>query len=327
MKRIILPIFFCILTFGTWASEVVLQNGEDGVLYYILLPLPQDGRSDLHTDTPGALDYIKKMADTLDYIPPHGAVPFVSPEGPFLLLGFFVSPDQEKLPLVSLKIPAVKERTAFTVTRDHIRYGVDKKPEGFLVWEISYRTHAIQVDNRYLDWLKVPDLAKFSSAFSPGLFSRESGGLRETLKISESLFWKKGGTGVDTLKVLLEGNRLFIMISGNGEMTEGLSYFFYIFDDRSGGGSPKLTVEIPLQRLSGPVFLWDPEYDSPLYIGSYVRGAFLLEARIDLFRIPAKIREHNWTDLSADFTSCFFNAGHTEEFYFTTFSEIDVPRR
>jgi hypothetical protein len=229
--------------------------------------------------------------------------------------------------LVRLKIPAVKERTAFTVTRDHIHYGTDKKPEGFFIWEISFRTRTVRIDNRYLDWLKVPDLAKFAAAYSPEVFSRESGGRQETLKITESLFWKKGGTGVDTLKVLLEGNRIFFMISGTGEMAEGLSYFFYIFNSRSENGAQRLTVEIPIHRLSGPVFLWDPENTEPLYIGTYVRSAFLLEAGVDLDRIPEKIRDQNWTDLSVDFTSCFFNAGHAEEFYFTTFSETDVPRR
>ncbi len=325
MKRI--TFFIILLVSGVVSSQadIVLQNDEESGLYFTLLSLGDEAAKAFLSDPSTGPDYLKKHVASLEYIPPYGAVREGRGNGPSLLLGFFVSPEDEKLPIVSMKIPGNDKPTAFGVSKQNIAYSGDKKPYGFDAWEISYRRLSIHLDNRYLDWLKVPDLAKFSASYNPGVFSRESGGKQETKKISESLYWKKGGTQIETLKAMIEDRYLFLMISSLSEMTEGLSYFFYLFDDRTRPDTRRLTVEIPLRKRAGPVFLWMPGKTDPVFIGSYVRGAFLLEAQIDSDLLPEEIRNAEWTAPSADLTSCFFEGGHSEEFYFTTFSAKDIP--
>jgi len=325
MKRI--TIFIILLAAGIVSvqADIVVQNDEESGLYFTLLPLADDAAKAYLSDPATGLAYLKKNVDSLEYIPPYGAVREERAESPSLLLGFFVSPEDEKLPVVSLKIPRIEKLAAFGVSKQNVAYSKEKKPYGFDAWEISYRRLSIHLDNRYLDWLKVPDLAKFSASYNPGVFSRESGGKQETKKISESLFWKKGGTQIETLKAMIEDRYLFLMISSLSEMAEGLSYFLYLFDDRSKPDTRRLTVEIPLRKRAGPVFLWMPGKSNPVFIGSYVRGAFLLEAQIDSDLLPEEILNAEWSTPSADLTSCYFEGGHSEEFYFTTFSAKDLP--
>jgi len=325
MKRITFFIILLAAIVVSSQADIVVQNDEESGLYFMLLPMGDGAAKAFLSDPATGMDHLKRNVSSLKYIPPYGAVREEGGKSPSLLLGFFVSPEDEKLPVVSMKIPGIERPAAFGVSKQNIAYAANKKPYGFDAWEISYRRLSIHLDNRYLDWLKVPDLAKFSSSYNPGVFSRESGGKQETKKISESLYWKKGGTQIETLKSLIEDRYLFLMISSLSEMTEGLSYFFYLFDDRTKPETRRLTVEIPLRKRAGPVFLWIPGRTDPVFIGSYVRGAFLLEAQIDSDLLPDDIRNAEWSVPSADLTSCYFEGGHSEEFFFTTFSAKDIP--
>ena len=326
MKRIIVTLMLCTLLAGAASADIVVQNEEDGGLYFKLLPLDGEVAKGFAADPQAGLDFLRKNVATLDYLSPYGAVRTANGDGPSLLLGFFVSPENERLPLVSLKIPPTSKVSAFSVSKQNIRYDQNKKALGFDAWEIQYRRYSVHLDNRYLDWIKIPDLVKFSAAYSPGNFSRETGGKQETRKIGESLFWKKGGCQIETVKAFLEDRYLFFMLSSLTEMTEGLSYFFYLFDDRKANGK-RLTVEVPIRKNSGPVFLWLPGSKNPVTVGSYVRGAFLLEAQIDFGLLPEGIDRDAWSDPSIDLTSCFFDGGHSEEFFFTTFMARDIPNK
>jgi hypothetical protein len=312
----------CILVFtSALSAEVVLQNTSKGTLYFTLLPLGEDGKS-RYLDTPAmALAYLKENTSRLSSLPAYSAAPVEGGVTPRLLLGFIVEPGSARFPLVSLRLPVSPSGTAFAVD------GRKETAYGFSAWEIDYKSSPITIDNRYLDWIKVPELAKFGAGFDPTLFSWEKNGRRETRKTETSLTWKKGGTQVEILKILYSYPSIFIMISSFSEMSEKLSYFFYLFENTSGSEKRRLTLEIPIRKTGGPVFLWESGKEKPLYVGVYTRDIFLLEAKLDLRYLSPEILERNYDGLRVDFTSCFFSPEGNEEFYYSSFSGKDVARK
>jgi hypothetical protein len=324
MKRYLFFFIFCSAALLAQA-EIVLQNGENAPFYYILAPLGENGRSDLVDDPSKAMALLKEKSKNLSSIPPSGAAELSGASGPVLVLGFFVSPGTEVLPLIGMKIPKTEGRQTFTASKSYGLSAAGGTRVTLSSWDINFRNESIQIDNRYLDWLKVPDLARFSASFTPVVFTRETQGKAEALPIVESMFWKKGGTQIESFKALLERNKLFIMASGTSEIVEGLSLLLYCYENRSDGAKAKFTIEIPIRFQSGPVLLWKPGEAKPKPVGAYVKSAFFLEAEVDLSSFPEGTAPESWTAGSFDLSSCFFGAGFSEEFFFSTINFRDVP--
>jgi hypothetical protein len=322
MKAHIL-VFSLIFAAGALQAAAVIQNGEDALLYYSTMPF-RPGASDTLGDDPGRLlAYVRDNSRTFDCMPPRGARELSSKDGALLLIGVFVFPGLDSAPVIAMKLPATADRQTFTASKAYAVMKGDKSPLAVQVWDLALPASAIQLDNRYLDWLKVPELARFAPAFTPMVFTRESRGQREAVRIEDSLYWHKGGTQLESIKALIEKNSLNIMLSTTTEMADGLSFYFYAFRDRLQASLAAYSVEIPVHGAWGPVLLWKKGENKPGVIGEFVKSQFYLEARLDLASLPADPAP----DGGIDVASCFFGGGAVEEFDFTTINVRDIPVR
>ena len=317
MKRLI-PLISLLLAAAALEAGEVIQNGEDALLYYATLPLRPAEIAAIN-DVPAAVRaYILDNSRSFEYLPPLAARELPSAPGPRLLIGFFLVPGADSAPVIAMKLPGGRERLSYAATRSYAVLKADRAPMSMPVWDLSLKPAAIQLDNRYLDWLKVPELARFASAFSPVVFARENGDKREAGRIQDSMFWRKGGTQIETVKALRDGGVLNLMLSTTSEMADGLSFFFYL-------NNRAFTLELPVRGAWGPVLLWKNGERKPRPAGEFVKSQFYLEARLDLAALPAEAGPAGAGGI--DLASCFFGGGAVEEFLFTTVYARDIPDR
>jgi hypothetical protein len=324
MKAFIL-VFSLIFALGTLQAAPVIQNGEDAQLYFTTLPYKAEDVTRFNQVSGALPTYIRDNSRNFVYLPPRGARELSGQAGQILLIGFFLTPGADNAPVILMKLPDSPGRPTFTATRGYIFRGNDRNPLSMPVWDLALKSAAIQLDNRYLDWLKVPELARFAPAFTPVVFNRETRGRRELQKIQDSLHWRKGGTQIETIKALRDGGSLNFMFSTLSEMADGLSFFFYVFDDRLTGSKAAFSLEVPVRGAWGPVLLWLSDEKKPRQIGEFVRNQFYLEGRVDLAALPPAKPEA--VSGGIDVASCFFGGGSLEEFQFTTINLADIPIR
>jgi len=201
----------------------------------------------------------------------------------------------------------------------------------FLIISISiYGENTITIDNSYDDWEAVPALASFTSIFVPPSFTRESlGNDFETLSLKNSRFWQQGGTQLNEVKAVADGENVYLFISTQSAISANLSCFFYLRGERRKGEENPFTIErIPEHSLDeSQVVLWQRDRRLPESAGKLSFGSFFLEARINkqIFS-PEMIRELG-SNPSVDLTTCYFDKQNSlyEEFFFTTIYLKDVP--
>ncbi len=325
MKKQIL-LLFCVvfLSVNLSAAEITLVNKETHLLYYLLV---NENSADF--DAAGKTDfdykaYLEKNRTKLDYIPGNSAFPITEVhDEKIYVIGFYAKPNAVLYPLVRSLIPAVYEDAAFAVsTENNIK--IEGGELSFSSWEAPFPKKPILLDNLYLDWVSVPELAVFSSSFMPAMITRKSNGAETAMKPKGSFFWNKGGTSVEKIKMLRTADYLYLNLSTFSGIKEGLSFFIYIFEDRSRQNTNTYTIEIPTST-EGTIVLWEAGKKEPVVVGDYVNGNFLIEGRIALRRLPEVLEKFRNDSFSIDFSSCFFDAGIYEEFGFTSFSLRDIP--
>jgi hypothetical protein len=292
MKRLTIFIIWILATAALEALPVI-QNGEDAQLYFATMPYKPDELAGIQDISRALKDYIRDNSRAFDCLPPRGARELPSQAGPRLLIGLFLAPGADNAPVIVMKLPDVQGRQTFAATRSYAVQGAE--------------------------------LARFSPVFTPVVFSRETSGRRELFKIKDSLHWRKGGTQIETIKALRDGGSLNIMLSTTSEMADGLSFFFYAYNERLPGSRAAFSLEIPVHGSWGPVLLWAGNDKKPRQVGEFVKNQFYLEARIDLAGIPLGKSEPAAGGVDA--ASCFFGGGSVEEFQFTTIGMQDIPIR
>jgi hypothetical protein len=327
MKKHIVVLFCLVFLYGNLsAAEITLVNKEDHLLYFLMV---NENSVDFDAVDEPNFDYksyLQKQRTELDYIPGNSAFPITNVhDEKIYIIGFYAEPGAPFYPLVSILIPAVYEDAAFAVSSEN----TVKKEEtelAFSSWKAPLPKKPILLDNLYLDWVSVPDLAVFSSDYMPAMITRKSNGAETAMKPADSFFWNKGGTSIEKVKMLRTTDYLYLNVSTFSGIKDGLSFFFYVFEDRSIQNANTYTIEIPL-GAGGTIVLWEAGKKEPVIVGECVNGNFLLEGRIALRRLPAVLEKFRNDSFSMDFSSCFFDAGIYEEFGFTSFSLRDIPTK
>ncbi len=299
---------------------LTIQNKSDGVFYFVL---DRAAQSDLQAlkDTPQAIaQYILSHQNALAYLPPGGVEPDLDAgPGPLAVLGFFVHPGDPTYPVTAVFVSAADTSSSFSVDENRREATANVSVRAI---DVTLGSEPVLIDNRYLDWLKVPTMARYPDYYVPRRFIREQGGNREEEPIESSLYWKKGGTQIQYFKAVRSGSYLYLLFSSASELSPGLSYMLYLYRDRTSGAG-KYTVEIPVDGQAGLVVLWENGANRPKVIGDFVHSTFFIEARIRLDQLPADLATTGW---SIDLATLMRDAGLIEEFYFSTLFVRDIPR-
>ena len=170
---------------------------------------------------------------------------------------------------------------------------------------------------QYYDWESTEPIVAFPEHHRPRSFVIETEGLHERRMIERSLFWGRGGTRLESVKAELRDEDILLLFSTRSETAAGLSLYLYIYPNRDVDAS-EFTVEIPVSESSGPVVLWSVYREEPRVVGSYLRRAFYVEARIPLASLPSDLGKIPFDELSLDLRSSYFDGGRHEEFHHAT---------
>lgn len=299
---------------------VTLQNSSNGVFYYVVHQAPAQELQSLKSTPQAIAQYILSHQKELSYIPPGGVGSGIDVgSGPAAVLGFFVHPGDLTYPVVAVFVSPEDTSGAFTVGESTTQ---EQNGASIRALDVSFGNEPILIDNRYLDWLKVANMASYPDYFVPRRFVREQNGKRTEEPIDRSLYWKKGGTRIQYFKAVRSDSYLYLLFSSANELSPGLSYMLYLYQDRSGPAG-RYTVEIPVEKRAGVVALWENGSKSPTVIGDFVHSTFFLEARIRLDKLPHDLAAGGW---SIDLATAMQDAGVFEEFYFSTLFARDIPK-
>jgi len=326
MKRRILGTCFALLILGMPVRlfAITIQNGEGAVFYYLIKTGSESDLKALAANPDIIVHYLLANQESLSYIPPNGFQSNVETGGkPAAVLGFFARPGASSYPVSAVYVSAANAESPFTVGADTLvksrATGGELTVDSLSIYPSS---EPVVIDNRYLDWLRIPDLARFRDSYVPRTYVQVQNASRRELPIADSLFWSTGGSQIDHFKAIRSDKYVYLLLSSTTELSSGLSYIFYLYGDR-GSGSGEYTIEIPVDRASGIVALWRKGSSTPKAIGDFVHTRFLLEARIRLDSLPAVLND---AGASADLATLIQDSGLTEEFYFGTLFVRNIPK-
>jgi hypothetical protein len=173
------------------------------------------------------------------------------------------------------------------------------------------------------DWDTVADVMTFSRGFTPDVFTRERSDAVSELPIERSVYWGKGGTRLEGIRVIAERNTIRALFRSPAVFSPGTSIYLHVFFDRS-VEKASYTIEIPVPQREGYIFLWAHDSEDPLMIGYTLNARFNLEAVMDIEKMPEKLKNAVCSDLSVDITTGFYHHGTHEEFYLGTVFGEDI---
>ncbi|WP_455383444.1 hypothetical protein [Salinispira pacifica] len=296
---------------------VTIANRSEGVFYYVVRKASESELAALKATPQAVAQYLLSHQKELSYVPPGGTGTGIDVgTGPAALLGFFVHPGDRSYPVTAVFVSPSDTEATFAVD------DTTPAPVSLRSIDVSLGNEPILIDNRYLDWLKVPNMATYPDYFVPRRFIREQNGTRTEEPIARSLFWKKGGTQIQYFKSIRSDRYLYLLFSSASELSKGLSYMLYLYKDRNSGAG-KYTIEIPVDRGAGLVTLWQNGKRDPEIVGDFVHSTFFLEARLRLDQLPSDLASGGW---SIDLATMMQDAGVFEEFYFSTLFVRDIPK-
>ncbi|MCA1754832.1 MAG: hypothetical protein LC641_09095 [Spirochaeta sp.] len=170
---------------------------------------------------------------------------------------------------------------------------------------------------QYYNWEISEPILRFPEHHRPAEFVLQTATDREHRMIERSLFWGRGGTRLESVKAEVRDNDILLLFSTRSETAAGLSLYLYIYPSRD-IDSAKFTIEIPVSENSGPVVLWSIYNNEPRVVGTFLRRAFYVEARIPLETLPSDLGDIPFEQLSLDLRSSYFDGGRYEEFHHAT---------
>jgi len=320
LRRTLLSIL--LLFGGILHGDLVIRNSTKGILYFLLLPMGVEGKISLATNGEEAKAYLKDHWKDLEKIPSESFLKIKKDPSPYLLLGFYVSPERPAFPLLRARIPSMPGEPSFTISDADVWKSSAGENLLLYPWDIQLPKVPIQIDNRYLDWRKIGELKQFPTNFVPQKVFIHKGGTPEKIPFEKAKTWPSKGTAVEGLKLILGEDAVYLMISSFSPMEVGTSYWFYLLPSSSTGG---LAVEVPILGKGGPILLWIPTIEKPVQIGTYVSDLFVLEGELLARYLPAEADpllqqvSKMWMSVSVP------TADGTEEFYLTEFVLQDIP--
>jgi hypothetical protein len=341
------------MAFGQ-ASYVSLQNQENATFYYVVDPKELGGLSAgspllssriaeffaARSDDPAFASLAPDASVRLDGLA----------DGAHLLVGFFAVEDLNDFPVRVISLQAdsrVGERfyaifaspALLTVTRGSGRLarfarGAAQPTATVPAVQPAATSAAAQagqvgatVPTTASD-AKLQAIASFSPAFTPAFFTRERGGEFSVLPIADSRAWADTGTRIAALSGSRLGGELRLSLSVPGGFSEGVSYFFYVFGNRSLGKDNLITLEVQ-PRTAGRravCLLWRNGVSMPKILGSVRSTDSTVELDTGTDPVAAGLLAGLGESATVDLTAGWFNKaqGTWEEFYYTTFSLGDI---
>jgi hypothetical protein len=327
MKKAFISILFIFCVFIVFGTEITLSNNSESLLYYYIPGTDDSVVADLLDDAEYIKSFIYDNVESFAYLPSEAYYPInIDLQNDPVIFGFFASPNDIRYPAFANSVPMTAVTGLYEVSLENAIGDPTEVPLFVYPDELIWERENVVLDNIYLDWLKVPETARFSNTFNPVVYSQENFGDLDSKSITSSLYWQKGGSQLQSIKSFLSNGALYLMLSSIDKMEESISYFFYLFDKRTENETCRYTIEIPIRDKTGVILLWVDGEKSPIVVGQYVRSSYFIEGRIFIELSPINFDAELLDNLSFDVTSCFFNSTIYEEFYFTTIFLRDIPR-
>jgi hypothetical protein len=175
-------------------------------------------------------------------------------------------------------------------------------------------------------------IGAYPATFSPVVFSRESADGFSMHPISESRFWNREGTRLASVTGYRTGPVLTLTVASSTRFSPYVSYFLYLFADRTLARQNAVTVEIrPAPPAGAPAIaaLWSAGVQKPAVVGRVTASedATAFSLVVEAGELPRKLFAGTSGSPSVDLTACYFDeaTGVYEEFSYATFSLADLP--
>ncbi len=342
------------------SGSVTLLNMEDSWLYFVMDPKDLEG---LTAASPllnsSVSSYFSTESEDFPFtrLTPGGSFDLAGlADGSHLLVGFFARQDRTEFPVRVLTVQVDKkmgtrfysifaEPALFTITRDTGRLAkFEGAPGEPAVAAKAPETAAAAEDKEPKTAEEAPavaetpaatvqepiELATYSPSFAPAVFTKESAGDFSVKPIAQAVYWDKNGTRVKAISGLRTDGAISIDIASDKGFSKEVSYFFYLFGERTLGKENSLTLEIkPVLEGAedGIVLLWEKGKQIPTAIGTVKVEGEMCRFSADLGSLPAEAASSLGENASADFTACYFDEGSGvyEEFFYTTLALREFP--
>jgi hypothetical protein len=322
MRNIPIAILIFLFAAAPAAAQVAtagVLNSSGGTAYVISLPTNADEYRSLagSPDTVKAL--IRQHADRITAIPPGGlyrSLPVYRQDT--LAFGYVLRPGELIHPVFLLRIPAGSAGTYFEISRDYLMRDGSGVYLGYSAVDEELPGQGVhQIDGRILDWLRGEDALRYARTFTPLRIRRESPFTAADISLDDSVYWGRGGTGLDRLRLALDADFLYGMASSYQEIQDGLSLLMYFYRERSETAVNLYTVEVPIAGNTGHVVLWRDGGRVEI-VGNYYRGDFFVEFQVNREYLPLEIQQslQGLQDGSFDVSTGFTDGEIYEEFLF-----------
>lgn len=325
MKPILLAgVMFLLASFQIAANDTLtVQNETNDPVRFAFAPA--DRVPELPVSESSLEDLIGELSDDSALLAPRGVRKVAAPsfDNP-VLLGYVRSENRDSYTVVRHLVD--KENTFIWIDEQSVVTDEHSAPLHIPASLAPSDTAPVAVDNRYSDWVDVPDLAAFRRDFRPEGFTRITSGSETREEITDSLLWQRGGTQLERIRALVWHEDVYLMASMLTPVSQNYSLLLRVFGDRAEDSRNEITVEIPAEDIAGPVLLWLPDRQQPRVVGEFARSRFLLEARISPDMIPADAIGVDPETLSIDIGSSLADAGVREEFHHTSVLFRNIPR-
>lgn len=269
-----------------------LYNATGGTAYVISLPT-NSAEFNAMLNNPGELkDVIRQYADQIIVLPSGGlyrSLPLYRQDS--LVFGYILEAGQLEHPLFALRIAAGDGGSYFEINENDLLKNGQGGYVGFSSIEDQLPAQTgQQIDGRIIDWLQVPDALRFARSFTPLRARRESSATSIEISLDNAVYWGKGGTGIDRVRITVNDDFLYGMMSSYQELQDGLSVLLYYYRERTEKSVNLYTLEIPIAGTTGHVLLWK-ENGQVEIVGNYHRGDFFVEFQINREFLPTEINQ------------------------------------
>jgi len=333
---------------GAQSATITLQNQEDSTLYYVVDPQGLAGLS------AGSPLLASKVAGYFSASVPGTSFAALAPqaearltglsEGTHLLVGFFAQLDSEDFPVrvVALQSDSSVGERFYAVFASpaqlSVRRGIGKlaqfaRPaQGTAVANPSTDRTAQTVATvaasqtagatRPAEGDELPEIATFSAAYDPSVFTKETGGAFAVLPIAESRSWKQTGTRITAVKGTVDSAGLKLSLDVPGGFAPSVSYFLYFFDTRASGRENPVTLEIqPLARPGRGVCIVWQKGSAPRLLGTVKTFVSSVELQVGADELVSGALSAAGSEPTVDLTAGWYDKALRvwEEFYYTTF--------
>ncbi len=301
------------------SAAVGFSNQSSGTAFVISLPTDSREFAELRQSPNALKNLIRQYADRIVAVPSGGvysSLPVYRQDT--AVFGYVFLTGELIHPLFIIRIPSGSGGSYFALRDSDLMRGAGGAFLGFSGVEEDLPARGrYQVDGRILDWLQADDALRFARDFTPRRIRRESSDTSAIIALDDSVYWGRGGTSLDRLRLALDERMFYGMLTAFQEFQEGLSVLMYFYVERSDSARNLYAIEIPVLGEKGQVLLWTREEQAEV-VGNFHRGDFVLEFQIHREFLPLEIQQalQGLRDGSFDISTGFTDGEIYEEFLY-----------